>query len=536
MPRLKFSLDLPMTQDPPWMPATAAQQAALDSQADILLFGGSAGSLKTETMLMDAVQEYLNPNLRAIVFRSSFVEMTDLIDKTRRLYAPLGGVFVGPPRYTWSFPSGATIRFAYMKTDDDVWKYLGPRYSFIGFDESTLHTEKQVRNILGRLSSTDPSLRLRMRLTSNPGNVGAAWHQSLFLRGHCPVHNPQQAAQSGQLYRDRSWPSDGEAIPFSVAFIPGKLSDHDLLDKNYARRLHMMSGGAAAAMEQGCWCTLEGAYFPFIHSGMIRPLAEAGVEWWHNHFLSIDYGYGKSSSSVGLYVRGPAEVHHSVEIQGLESQRLQQTPEFPQGRIRKIGELVLPHVPAYELAEMIVDAFIKPGENGQRRRIVAAYLDPSNFKEIGDGHTIADQINQVLDPWEITCERASNDRLGGWQLLYRMLRTGEFEMTDVCPRTFEALRTRMHDDARPGDIRKIPGDPLDDVADETRYAVYTFVQQATQPRQLLLREAVRGLDAGSAIVRWQQKSEELDQEEAPIPTTQRRLGLGLGMGRRNRRQ
>ena len=139
-----------------------------------------------------------------------------------------------------------------------MWKYLGPRYSFIGFDESTLHTEKQIRNILGRLSSTDPALRLRMRLTSNPGNVGAAWHQSLFLRGHCPVHTPRQAAQPGELYRDRSWPSDGEAIPFSVAFIPGKLSDHNLLDANYAKRLHMMSGGAAAAMEQGCWCTLEG--------------------------------------------------------------------------------------------------------------------------------------------------------------------------------------------------------------------------------------------------------------------------------------
>jgi hypothetical protein len=127
---------------------------------------------------------------------------------------------------------------------------------------------------------------------------------------------------------------------------------------------------------------------------------------------------------------------------------------------------------------------------------VAAYLDPANFKEIGDGHTIADQINEVLEPWEIVCERASNDRLGGWQLLYRMLRTGEFEITDVCPRSFEALRTRMHDDTRPGDIRKIAGDPLDDVADETRYALYTFVQQATQPRELVLQQAVRGTGCG----------------------------------------
>jgi hypothetical protein len=264
---------------------------------------------------------------------------------------------------------------------------------------------------------------------------------------------------------------------------------------------------------------------------MIRPLAEADVQWWYNHFLSIDYGYGKSSSSVGLYVRGPSERLPRAQIPGVPATRLDEEggPKFPQGRIRKIGELVVPHVPAYELAEMVVERFVKPEDEGQRRRIIAAYLDPANFKDIGDGHTIADQINEVLDPWEIACERASNDRLGGWQLLYRMLRTGEFEICDNCPQTFEALRTRMHDDARPGDVRKIAGDPLDDVADETRYALYTFVQQATTPRQLVLREAVSGLDLGSAAIRWQQKAEELDREDAPIPTTMR---LGLRRGRR----
>ena len=195
---------------------------------------------------------------------------------------------------------------------------------------------------------------------------------------------------------------------------------------------------------------------------------------------------------------------------------------FPDGRIRKIGEIVAPHVPAYELAQMVVDAFLAPDEHGQRRRIVAAYLDPANFKDIGDGHTIADQINEILAPWDVVCERASNDRLGGWQLLYRMLRTGEFELTDVCPRSFEALRTRMHDALRPGDIRKVAGDPLDDVADETRYALYTFIQKATQPREITLLQAVRGLDIGSAAIRWQQKDEELERDDAPIRTTGRR--------------
>jgi hypothetical protein len=36
---------------------------------------------------------------------------------------------------------------------------------------------------------------------------------------------------------------------------------------------------------------------------------------------------------------------------------------------------------------------------------------------------------------------------------------------------------------------------------------------------------------GSAPIRWQQKVEELEREEAPIPTT-----LRLGLGMRNRRR
>ena len=39
---------------PGWSAKTAAQKAALESSADILFFGGAAGSLKTETMLVDA--------------------------------------------------------------------------------------------------------------------------------------------------------------------------------------------------------------------------------------------------------------------------------------------------------------------------------------------------------------------------------------------------------------------------------------------------------------------------------------------------
>jgi hypothetical protein len=476
---------------PGWTAQTAAQKAALQSDADILFFGGAAGSLKTETMLVDAARETNNPNFRGIIFRQQLTQMTDIIEKTHRLYSPLGARYVSSPNLLWTFPSGAKIRLAYISADKDIWEYLGPRYSFIGFDESTLHTEYQVRNMLGRLSSTDRRLRLRMRLGSNPGQMGAAWHKTMFLRGACPVHSPEQCAKPGKLYFDGAWPSDSYPLQdpdgngFSISFIPGRLSDHRLLDDKYVYRLRMMSGSLSKAMEQGCWCELQGAYFAnWNRAKMVIPYASVGEQWWDAHFLSLDYGFGKSNASAHLHVR------------------------TQDGRLTTIGEFVAPHLPAYEFGREVVERLVLPQIQGQRRRIQVVYLDPSNFKDIGDGHTIADQINELLNPCDLGVIKASNDRIGGWQLMYQLLQTGEWRIADTCPKLIEAIPSRMHDEKKPGDILKVIGDPLDDVADGTRYGIYSFVTTTEKPRELVIREAMKPLaeahDMTSALVRHQQ--------------------------------
>ncbi|MGH9413023.1 MAG: hypothetical protein ACRD0Y_04710, partial [Terriglobales bacterium] len=58
-----------------WEPRSHAQSEALLCPADLLLFGGAAGSLKSETLLMDAAAERQHPNLRAVLFRRSFPEL-----------------------------------------------------------------------------------------------------------------------------------------------------------------------------------------------------------------------------------------------------------------------------------------------------------------------------------------------------------------------------------------------------------------------------------------------------------------------------
>jgi hypothetical protein len=298
------------------------------------------------------------------------------------------------------------------------------------------------------------------------------------------------------LYWDARWPSDHYPLSdehgkgFSVAFIPGRLTDHSLLDDKYVDRLRMMSGSLSAAMEQGCWCALQGAYFAnWDHKRMVIPYASIGENWWDSHFISLDYGFGQSSASAHLHVR------------------------TQDSRIRTIGEFVAQKLPAYDFGREVVERFVRPSFQGRRRSIVGMYLDPANFRNIGDGHTIADQINEMLDEFGLAVCEASNDRVGGWQLMYRQLTTGEWQIADTCPMLSEAIATRMHDDKRSGDVRKVPGDPLDDVADCARYGIYTFITATTEkPRERVDYEMLRSLaqqgDLTSALIRYQQMTEE----------------------------
>jgi hypothetical protein len=57
----------------------------------------------------------------------------------------------------------------------------------------------------------------------------------------------------------------------------------------------------------------------------------------------------------------------------------------------------------------------------------------------------------------------------------------------------DTIPSRMHDEKRPGDVLKVPGDPLDDVADDARYWIYTFINSTEKPRELEIAESNRHL-------------------------------------------
>jgi hypothetical protein len=72
----------------------------------------------------------------------------------------------------------------------------------------------------------------------------------------------------------------------------------------------------------------------------------------------------------------------------------------------------------------------------------------------------------------------------------------------------------------------VPGDPLDDVADDARYGIYTFITTTEKPLELRIAEAIRPLvDAGdlnSAVIRGGQMMAEDQVSYRPATLGRRR--------------
>lgn len=227
----------PVGFEPVWWPINSAQQAAINSKAQLLLWGGASGAGKTQFLAADAMQEYQNPRLRALLIRTTLEEQQELEDIQQRMYEPKGAQW---SKRRWRFPSGATVRPGYLAQDKHLRRYQGNPYSWLGIDESGQHPEHRIRFMLGWLvAPPQTGLRARARFTCNPGGDGAAWELKVFLRNRCPVHYPAPLDDSkpfetsvvpGKVYRGATW-TDDSPVHKTTAFFPARLIDNPLYGK-----------------------------------------------------------------------------------------------------------------------------------------------------------------------------------------------------------------------------------------------------------------------------------------------------------------
>lgn len=508
-----------------------AQAAALSSPADILLYGGAAGGGKSEVLLVDAAQYISNPEHHAILFRETFPELEkSLIMRSREMYSP-GGVLGINGKYNeqkklWSFPSGATIEFGHAARDAEIYQYQGAQYSYIGFDEATHFTEFRIRYMISRLRCKDPTIKLKLRLATNPGGEGHNWIMNMFMGSTCIHCMPTEESKVAfKIYNDAKWFSDGEPVGMTSCFIPAKVSDHNIFGEGgvrYVEKLKSLSRNYQKALLEGCWALFEGQYFrcwemprmvvpsnclyrendrgeTFEHYESTKGKAITAQYWWP-HWVSIDWGFSHNAAAI-LYTKAPNGITYAL------------------------SEIAVQRKTPVELALMLESMWYREGFGSPA--ILATYLSPDAWHKRTSESTIASQMGEASTLIYNTLIPASDDRIGGAMMIYTQLDTDKLKITSACPLLISTIPSRIHDDPpRSEDIKKTD-DVYDDIGDSFRYGVYSHQQNAEKPRSLRIQEEMASVkDPTQAMIRRAVLEHKFRTEDEPIEYMSRRYRSG----------
>ena len=358
---------------------------------------------------------------------------------------------------TWK--NGSTTRFGYCRNENDVYQYQGAEFLFIGIDELTHFTYKQWQFLTSRNRCPVPGIRSKMAGATNPGNIGHSWVKSLWVD-----HLPPSGFDQREMY-----------VAEDYEFIRARLEDNPIYasDAEYRRTLEVLPEHLRRAFLDGDWNVFAGQYFDCFDIGRhtARP-EDVRLEHWWPRWISIDWGF-QHPSAVYWHCAVPGNVAQAFRPEGFSSanaassaNRENLTPEgvsYSSGaRIITYREFVQNGLSPRMLAQAIA-------ERSGRERISEVFLSPDAFAHRTSEASIAEQLGDVLVANGLPRPApADDDRIGGWQLMYQLLESDAWVITENCAKLIESIPQLVRDNIRQEDIRKVDGD---DSADSARYGL-----------------------------------------------------------------
>ena len=430
-------------------PNPGPQTKFLASTEQEVLYGGAAGGGKSYSMVADPVRYFNNPHARMLLVRRSTEELRELISVSKQLYPKaVPGIKFMERDKTWVAPSGATLWMSYLDRDDDVMRYQGQAFNWIGFDELTQWPSNYAWSYMrSRLRTTKASgLPLYMRATSNPGGPGHQWVRRHFLDPSAPGEAFWATDEYGETIQ---WPKghtrEGEPL-FKRKFIPATLFDNPYLSEDgmYEANLLSLPEHQRRQLLEGDWDVNEGAAFPEFNrrSHVVEPY-EIPNSW--TKFRAADYGYGSYTGVVWFAV-----------VPGSE-------------QLVVYRELYVSKVIATDLADMILD--IESEES-----IRYGVLDSSLWHNRGDtGPSLAEQMIMKGCRWRPS-DRSKGSRVAGKNEIHRRLQVDEFTeeprlvIFSNCTHLISQLPSIPLDKKNPEDVDTHSEDHL---YDALRYGVMT---------------------------------------------------------------
>jgi len=458
-------------------PNPGPQTSFLAANEREVLYGGAAGGGKSYAMLADPLRYMQHPQFSGLLLRHTTEELRELIWKSQEMYPKIyPGIKWSERKMQWIAPSGARLWFSYLDRDEDVLRYQGLAFSWVGFDELTQWSTPFAWNYMrSRLRSTAPDLPVYMRATTNPGGPGHAWVKKMFIDPSAP--NKAFWATDIDTAQTLTYPAGhskaGQPL-FRRRFIPAMLVDNPYLAEqgDYETMLLSLPEHQRKQLLEGNWDVSEGAAFAeFNRSIHVIEPTDIPRNWVK--FRACDYGYG-SFSAVLWFAVSPSE------------------------QIIVYRELYVSKVLAKDLARMVMELEQNDGQ------IRYGVLDSSCWHKRGDtGPSLAEQMIKEGCRWRPS-DRSAGSRVAGKNEIHRRLQVDEFTeeprlvIMSNCTNLIAQLPILPLDKSNPEDIdTKVTFDHLYDalrygVMSRPRFSIWDYDPAKSRPSQFVPADPTMG--------------------------------------------
>jgi hypothetical protein len=189
------------------------QTTLVKSDADIIIYGGKPGGGKTWVGFRCFLRGMSHPRYAAVFFRIASTHATapgGAWSEADTMYAPYGA----KPRrndLTFTWPSGASVKVAHLRTSDDARSWDGPSLDDIVFDEAIQFPEDVFWYVVTTRARTNvPGFKCRVYCMTNPtypDDPKGGWLSKLvinggWVNGETGLYIPEMSGVKRWFYRN----------------------------------------------------------------------------------------------------------------------------------------------------------------------------------------------------------------------------------------------------------------------------------------------------------------------------------------------
>lgn len=430
-------------------PDNKPQIMFLEAPEEEVLFSGSRGSGKSDALIADPLRYVNNGNFKALIIRKTMKQLRELMSRARKMYLPaVPGTKWKEQEKLFVFPSGATIEFGYCDTDADADQYQGQQYCWLGIDEITQYaTDYILETIKQSLRSTDPTLSIQVRATTNPNGPGHRWVKQRWI----------ERGKSGEKIVINIMTDFGMQT-ITRKWIHSVTQDNSILMKHDPRYLASLSSIQNETLRRqwlfGDWDAAEGVAFSEFRKDthVIKPFT-IPPNWLR--FRAADWGYSTMAACLWFAIDYDNNLYIYREL-------------ITGGDVGK-------KVDAPSFARLVLDL-------EKSERIKYGVLDCSTWSERGmSGPSIAEEMITLGCLWKMS-DSSKGSRVAGKMQIHQYLKIDEYTkkpklfIFENCKELIDELASLPLDENNPEDVDT---DACDHAYDALRYGLMSRPQIAS---------------------------------------------------------